>query len=70
MKYRKKLLITAALAAALAAFTALFALYAEYGFAREVEAKERQLRQHVVATAQIWMGTQEGDSNHEKIVQT
>jgi hypothetical protein len=70
MKYRKRLLTTAILPVALAAFTALFALYAEYGFAREVEARERKLREQIVATAARWIGTQEGDAGHERIVQT
>lgn len=48
----------------------LFAEYAEYGFAREVALKEKELRQQVVATASEWVGTREGFAGHEKIIQT
>jgi len=43
--------------------------FAEYGFAREVSAREKELRQEIVATAESWLGVQEGDAGHEKIVQ-
>lgn len=43
--------------------------FAEYGFAREVSAREKELRQEIVATAENWLGVQEGDAGHEKIVQ-
>lgn len=44
--------------------------FAEYGFAREVRAREKELRQEIVATAEHWLGVQEGDAGHEKILQT
>ena len=47
----------------------LFAEYAEYGFAREVSLKEKQLREDIVATASEWAGTREGFAGHEQILQ-
>lgn len=71
MKHIKKLLAAVLLlAVAFGAGLWLFAEYAPYGFAREVSLKERRLRQQVVATAESWLGTHEGDAGHERIVQT
>ena len=33
-------------------------------------AKEKQLRQLVVDTAEAWVGTKQGDTNHHKIIDT
>ncbi len=33
-------------------------------------AKEKQLRQLVVDTAEAWVGTKQGDANHKKIIET
>lgn len=70
MKLIKKL-IAAALFLAIAGAIGmwLFIEYIPFGYAREVEQKERKLRDEIVATAQCWIGTQEGDAGHEKIIQ-
>lgn len=73
----KFLRITALILAAVITVTALIFggswLYLQGhdgGFARAVSQQEQQLRLEIVATAQEWLGTQEGDANHERIVQT
>lgn len=71
MKLLKKL-FTFALALAILAGGGLWYYldFAEYGFAREVSAREKELRREIVATAESWLGVQEGDAGHERIVQT
>lgn len=73
MKYLK---IISVILAALLVLSALicggFWLYLNQndgGFARTVSEQEQQLRLDVVSTAKQWLGTQEGDAGHERIVQ-
>lgn len=71
MKFLKKLLAAIIFAAAVGAFGIwLFLEYIPFGYAREVELKERRFRDQIVATAESWLGTQEGDAAHEQIIQT
>ena len=41
---------------------------AEYGFARSVSAREKELRLDVVRTAQGWLGSCEKDGSHQNII--
>lgn len=71
MKYIRRFLATViflAIAAAIGIW--LFMEYIPFGYAREVDAKEKILRDQIVATAESWLGTQEGDAGHERIIQT
>lgn len=64
----------------LAVFTKLYELFGEehpekleafpmtWGFAREVDAQEEELRLKVVQTAQSWLGAKEEDGSHQPIV--
>ena len=47
----------------------IFLEYLPYGFAREVEFREKSLRETIVAAAKNWVGTQEGDFSHETILE-
>ena len=46
-----------------------FLRFANWGFARRIPLTEQLLRLDTVRTAEKWLGTQEGDANHETIVQ-
>lgn len=46
----------------------LFLRFTHWGFARSVPFSEQLRRLHTVHTAEQWLGTQEGDVNHEKIL--
>ncbi len=65
----KLILAILVLTAAAGAGICLYAQYAPYGFAREVALRERELRQEVVAAAQKWLDTQEGDPRHAEILE-
>jgi hypothetical protein len=70
MKLIKKLvtfILILSIAAALGLWS--FIEYLPYGFTREVEIQEKTIRSTVVATAEKWVGTQEGDSGHLKILE-
>lgn len=70
MKLIKKLIAAMLLLAVVfAAGIWLFIEYLPYGYARQVGAQERKLREQIVATAVEWHGTQEGDKKHEQIIQ-
>ncbi len=68
-RFTKYLLICLALAIVLGTCVWLYAEFAPYGFAREVALQEKALRSEVVATAETWLGCQEGDAFHEQIIQ-
>ena len=74
MKTKKRLYIIPAAILATALIIAgglcLFLRFADWGFARNVPFKEQLLRLKAVHTAEEWLGTKEGFSNHERIVQT
>lgn len=73
MKYIKYAFIILAVLLTLSALVCGgFLIYLNWndgGFARTVSEPEQQLRLEVVSTAQKWLGTQEGDAGHERIVQ-
>jgi hypothetical protein len=70
MKRIKRLMITVLVLAVLfAAGIWLFVEYAQFGFAREVELREQELREEIVTTAQRWVGTKEGDPKHAEILE-
>lgn len=73
MKTKKKLwMIPAAIFAALTLIisgTVLLLLFADWGFARAVPFSEQLYRLVTIHTAQGWLGTQEGSSDHEKILE-
>lgn len=70
MKLLKRMLIGIPVLAAAAAL-ALWLLidYIPFGFAREVEAQERELREQIVATAESWLDTAEGSRQHREILE-
>lgn len=69
MKWIHKLIILVLLLSiAVGAGIWAFAEFAEYGFAREVDLREKELRLQVVATAQKWVGTKEGSQQHIEIL--
>lgn len=74
MKTKRKLLHIPAviLAAVILAVASIFPFlhFTNWGFARPVPFSEQLKRLHTVHTAERWLGTQEGDAAHEKIVQT
>ena len=47
----------------------LYLYHNDGGFAKEVSISEQERRLEMVSTAKNWLGTKEGDANHEKIVQ-
>ena len=73
MKTKKKLYIipTVIIAAVLliGAGFAIFLNFANWGFSRRVPFTEQLDRLLTVHTAQQWLGTQEGDTAHEQIIQ-
>ena len=74
MKTKRKLfLIPIAILAAVILTVAsifLFLHFTSWGFAQPVPFSEQLKRLHIVHTAELWLGTQESDAAHEKIVQT
>jgi len=70
MKLIKKLITSILLLAIVfAAGIWLFIEYLPYGYARQVDAQEKKLREQIVATAVKWYGTQEGTEMHAEIIQ-
>lgn len=49
--------------------TWLFLKYTNWGFSTPMPVAETALRSHVVISAQSWLGTQEGDENHSRILE-
>lgn len=72
MKTKKKLcFISANIAAALVLITAgqfLYLNFADWGFVRKIPFAEQLLRLTAVHTAEQWLGTQEGQEDHAKIL--
>lgn len=72
LKQKKWLLAVGILALCLAlAIVSLFfyGRTAEFGFAREISQEAQSRRLEVVSTAESWLGTMEGFSGHEQLVQ-
>lgn len=74
MNFRKHrlpaaLMWVAICAALLAAFLLRYRSSGEYGFAREIGETERKHRLEMVAAAEAWLGTREGQDSHQQIVQ-
>ena len=73
MKTKRNIMIlpAAVLAVVILTATGIFAFlhFADWGFARRIPFSEQLDRLLTVHTAQQWLGTQEGDAGHERIVQ-
>ena len=69
MKWWKILIIALLIVGILITALFLYLPYATFGFSRKIDALEQQLRQELVATAESWLGTAEGQPEHEQIIQ-
>ena len=73
MKYIKRVLIVlAVILAALLLIVGsifLFLKFTTWGFARQVSAEEQALRLEVVATAEKWLGSDEGQEKHLQLIE-
>ena len=72
MPWRKKILIilTVILVGMVLIVSGLYLYYthANWDFSREVSDRERQLRLSLVTSAEGWLGANEADGSHEKII--